>query len=69
MEELKMSKYLPDTTASAVILFDKGEYNLTDQLTVEIKRHMRIKFLTKAAIDNWASRTVNYREIRRVFQN
>jgi len=59
MEELKMSKYLPDTTASAVILFDKGEYNLTDQLTVEIKRHMRIKFLTKAAIDNWASRTVN----------
>ncbi len=59
MEELKMNKYSPDTAASAVILFDKGEYNLTDQLTVEMKRHMRIKFLTKAAIDDWASRTVN----------
>jgi hypothetical protein len=58
MEELQMKKYSPDTSASALILFDKGSSDLNDQLEVVYKRHMRIKFFTKASIDDWASRTI-----------
>jgi hypothetical protein len=58
MEELQMKKYPLDTSASALILFDKGESGLNEQLQVVYKRHTRIKFFTKASIDTWASRTV-----------
>jgi hypothetical protein len=57
-EEIQMKKYPLDTSASAVILFDKGEYSLNEELAVEFKRHTRVKFLTKEGIDDWATRTI-----------
>jgi hypothetical protein len=58
IEDLKMKRYAKDTMASAVIIFDKGETSLNEDLRVEFKRHTRIKFLTKAAIDEWATKTI-----------
>lgn len=45
MEDLKMKRFEPDTTASAVILFDKGHFHGT---TGRFVRHVRIKVLTNA---------------------
>ena len=58
LDELKMTDYPGDTTASAVILFDKGECYLDDQLSVTFKRHIRIKFFKKDAFDKWANETI-----------
>jgi hypothetical protein len=58
MDEMQMKRYSLDTAAGAVILFDRGEYNLSESLSMEFKRHRRIKFLTKAAIDDWATHTI-----------
>jgi len=58
LEELRMKKYPLDTSASAFILFDKGECVLNDQLQAIYKRHIRIKFITKSSISDWASRTI-----------
>ena len=58
LEELKMKDYKLDSLATAVILFDNGESSLDNQLTVTSKRHTRIKFFSKAAIDDWANRTL-----------
>ncbi len=57
IDELKMDTYAPDSTAEAVILYEKRyyniEYNRGFQLVTEV--HRRIKILQKDAIDNWGS--------------
>src|SRR5258706_9721876 len=58
IEELVLKNYPGDTTASAVILFDKGESELDNQLRVAFKRHMRIKFFSQNAVNDWANRTI-----------
>jgi len=58
IDELKMKKCSFDTSASALILFDKGVCDLNEQLQVIYKRHVRVKFFTKSSIDEWASRTI-----------
>lgn len=58
MAEMKMSVYEKDSSAAAVILFDKGETYLSNDLNVEFKRHVRIKFFTKAEINEWSVKTI-----------
>ncbi len=58
-EELDMTVYSPDSSASAVILFDNGEtevvYNEKNgQFEIKYSRHVRIKVLTKDGLD-WAN--------------
>src|SRR5258708_13415013 len=52
MEEMKMTSYEFDCSANGVILFDKGE-TVMDESEVNLKRHVRIKILTKEGFD-WA---------------
>jgi hypothetical protein len=58
MADMKMTVYDKDSSATAVILFDLGDCQLSDDLNVEYKRHVRIKFFTKASIDEWATKTL-----------
>src|SRR6187402_346217 len=58
LAEMNMTIYEKDTSAAAVILFDKGETFLDDERKVQFRRHIRIKFFTKEAIDDWASKTL-----------
>ncbi len=53
IEELQMEIYEKDTSASAVILFDKGYF---DEL--KFTRYLRVKILNKAGLD-WANWTFN----------
>lgn len=57
MEELEMKFHPVDSGAAALILFDKGDCSLDVSLDVQIKRHFRIKFFTREAIDEWATIT------------
>lgn len=57
-DEIKMALYGKDSSAAAVILFDKAESRLDIDLTVIYKRHTRIKFFSKEAIDTWATETI-----------
>jgi len=59
-EELIMKRYAADTSAAAVIIFDKGSTALTNpQLgLLTYKRHVRIKVFRKEAFDDWASVTL-----------
>jgi len=57
-EELEMTVYAPDSSASAVILFDNGETEIVynekkSQFEIKHSRHVRIKVLTKDGLD-WA---------------
>jgi hypothetical protein len=55
--ELEMKYYEKDTTAAAVILFDKG-HNTIDGRSTEgttITRHVRIKLFKKNAFTDWGS--------------
>lgn len=56
MAEMNMTTYAKDTAASAVILFDRGSCTLTEAGEVTYKRHMRIKFFSNEAIDEYATR-------------
>jgi len=58
MDEINLKRCSMDTAAVAMILFDKGESILTEDLKVTFKRHTRIKFFSQAAIDTWANRTI-----------
>jgi len=58
MEELNMKAYDKDPSATAVILFDKGETFLDDDLRVQFRRHTRIKFFNSDAFNTWANETV-----------
>ena len=57
MEELTMKSYRGDTSAAAVILFDKGSTVVTFGATVivQYRRHVRIKIFDKKAFDKWAN--------------
>lgn len=54
LEELKMTHYAKDSTASAVILYDRGYFNGTEH---KFTRHVRLKIL-KAAGTNAANFTL-----------
>jgi hypothetical protein len=58
MKEMEMKRYELDSSASAVILFDKGNFYLTEDLEAVFKRHVRIKFFDKEAFDDWAKNSV-----------
>lgn len=56
LDDLKMTTYLSDTSASAVILADYGEAYLTinsNYATMHFERHVRIKILKKEGL-SWA---------------
>jgi hypothetical protein len=54
LEEMQMKTYPKDTTAGAVILFDKGYLTLkNDNMSTIFERHTRIKILNRAAFDKW----------------
>ncbi len=58
MEEMELTTYLPDTTASAVILCDYGvtdiPFSKTDGFQMTFERIIRIKILNKEGLD-WAN--------------
>jgi len=58
MMEMNMSVYPQDSSANAVIIFNKGEVTLDDRLNAIIKRHVRIKFFDQSEINEWANLTV-----------
>jgi len=55
VEELQMSYYPADSSAGAVVLFDKGYFNGDDFL---FTRHLRVKILKKSGFD-WGNWTFN----------
>ncbi len=55
IEELKMTQYEKDTTAEAVILYNKGELNGS---TLDFYRHYRVKILKKSGY-GWANLVVD----------
>lgn len=56
MAEMTMTNYPKDTSASAVILFDRGSCTLNDRGEVVYKRHMRIKFFTADDVSEYATK-------------
>ncbi len=57
MDELKMTSYPADSSANAVVLFDKGEVTLTEDLTVILTVHVRIKILNAEGL-KWGDRSL-----------
>jgi hypothetical protein len=60
LEELEVIKYAVDTLAPAVVLFDQGSIKLEPQPSsvapiTTYKRHIRVKILRQAALDEWGS--------------
>lgn len=60
MEYLQMRTYDKDTSASAVVLLDYGEYNFGDNYNPDLYIHERIKILKTSAYDA-ATISVSYR--------
>jgi hypothetical protein len=58
MDEMNMRVYAQDSSAKAVILFNKGDVRLDDQLNAVIKRHVRIKFFDQTEVNEWANMTI-----------
>jgi transglutaminase-like putative cysteine protease len=58
MEDMKMSQYAPDSSASAVVLMDYGQsalrYNTSTGFILQFERNLRIKILKKEGLD-WAT--------------
>ncbi len=50
-EQLTMEIYEKDSTASAVVLFDVGEFYVDEKLELHYKRHTRFKILTDDGLD------------------
>ena len=50
-DQLNMQIYEKDSTASAVVLFDVGEFYVDEKLELHYKRHVRIKILTDDGLD------------------
>ena len=59
-EYLFMERFEPDTNASAVILFDRGEVTVEDDLFIRFTRHRRIKILSSDGY-SWGTHTIPYR--------
>ncbi|SHH20609.1 protein of unknown function [Chryseolinea serpens] len=53
VEDLQMKTFPSDTSAVAVLLFDKGEHILLGDMS--FKRHRRIKILKKEAFNSWGT--------------
>jgi len=53
IEELQMKTFPKDTSAVAVILFDKGEHIMLADLT--LRRHCRVKILKPKAFNSWGT--------------
>ncbi|MFT5640877.1 MAG: hypothetical protein ACI9A7_000975 [Cyclobacteriaceae bacterium] len=51
IQDIEMTGYLPDPSAEAVILFDKG---YLDKQTFKFYRHLRVKILKKSGL-NWGN--------------
>lgn len=51
LEQLEKTVYSIDSTANAIVLFDAGESYLDADLKVHFERHVRIKILTDAGLD------------------
>lgn len=60
-EELKMEVYPSDSSASAVVLFDKAEVDLNRNLEYVMERHVRIKILREEGY-NWAEAEITYND-------
>lgn len=66
IEDIKMSVYEKDTSASAVVLFDYGNSyfrrdNQKKKFVQIIERHVRIKILTKDGLD-YANVEIHYND-------
>lgn len=68
LKDLTMKVYEQDSTANAVILFDKGEF---DGNQLQFKRHLRVKILKKSGLDwgNWVFDTPDRGNFRVVVVN
>ncbi|MBL6448447.1 hypothetical protein JMN32_19190 [Fulvivirga sp. 29W222] len=55
MEEMQMTHYEKDSSADAVILYDKGRFNAKE---LKFYRHVRVKILKKTGT-NWGNWTIN----------
>jgi hypothetical protein len=60
VEDLRLEKCPFDSTAGAMILFDKGEATMDITHGLSFKRHVRIKIFKKETTDKWATKTVYY---------
>lgn len=61
LEELEMSIYLPDSNASAVVLFDKAEVDFNKNLEYVLERHVRIKILREEGYE-WAQAEIIFND-------
>jgi hypothetical protein len=66
-EEMKINACPYDSTATAMILFDKGEAEMDIARGSSFKRHVRIKIFKKEAADKWASSVVYYDKEGEIF--
>lgn len=57
MQEMLMTMCPFDSTAPAMVLFDKGVTKMFINGNAKYTRHLRIKLFNKQAIDEWASRS------------
>ena len=56
--DLRMKTYAPDTSAPAVVLFDVGRLEFNDNGGFTLRRHRRVKILSKEGFD-WATYSVS----------
>ena len=59
-EELKPVTYDLDSTAAAIILFDKADVRLTEEFRFSYTRHLRIKLIKKESFDEWANQIIPF---------
>lgn len=65
--ELKMKQCPFDSSAAAMILFDKGEAVMDISQGLTFRRHVRIKIFNKDAADQWATKVVYYSKMEDSF--
>jgi hypothetical protein len=67
VEEMKLAMCTYDSSATAMILFDKGETEIDVDRGTTFKRHVRIKIFKKGAADTWATKAVYYDKASEAF--
>jgi hypothetical protein len=57
LDALQLKRYVKDSSAAALILFDKGNANVDANSTIGtvFKRHLRIKIFNNSALEEWAN--------------
>ena len=63
-DELEKTSYSIDTSASAIILYEKGEASFKEDFDIKFTKHVRIKILNKEGID-WGNIVIPYRDDER----